>query len=430
VLSATQVTEDQERPSLAYVGLFQAALDASDDHVLITDRKGLIVFANAALARSHEASRELLIGRPATLIMPSELNIEQLEKIRQAYRDGQLLRISVQGRRSDGGVMWVSMAIRPIFGADGRANHFISIGTDITREVEDARIKEELQSRIETQEQERQRMAMELRVAQKLEAVGRLASGVAHEINTPMQYIADNVTFLNASIVDVAGVIVAYRRDASQGQEAARSVDVDFLLEEMPKALLRAQDGIDRVTEIVRAMKEFSHPGSASQSSADLHHALENTLAMSRSEYKHVAVIEKQFGALPLVPCKIGELNQVFLNLIVNAAHAIERAAKDCSSGCIRITTEHCGEDVAVAIEDNGCGIPQEHMDKIFDPFFTTKDVGEGTGQGLAIARSIVVDRHGGAIDVHSEVGVGTRITIRLPIAGRNSDDSVAGDTP
>jgi two-component system NtrC family sensor kinase len=157
---------------------------------------------------------------------------------------------------------------------------------------------------------------------------------------------------------------------------------------------------------------------------------LENTLAMARSEYKHVAVIEKQFGTLPLVPCKIGELNQVFLNLLVNAAHAIERAAKDCSSGCIRITTEHCGADVAVAIEDNGCGIPQEHMDKIFDPFFTTKDVGKGTGQGLAIARSIVVDRHGGTIDVHSEVGVGTRITIRLPIAGRNSDDPVVGDTP
>jgi PAS domain S-box-containing protein len=429
LVSAVQ-PEGQAAPGPGEAWLLKRVLDASDEHVLVTDRNGKIVFANAALAWSHECSREFLIGQPATLIMPSELNIEQLEKIRRAYREGQSLRIVVQGRRNGGSAMWVNMAIHPIEDGNGRANHFVSIGTDVTREIEDACIKRDLQRQIQSREQEYERLAMELRVAQKLEAVGRLAAGVAHEINTPMQYIADNVTFLNSSIADVAGVIGAYRRCSSQGQDAASAADIDFLLAEMPKALQRAQDGIDQVTEIVRAMKEFSHPGSDSQSSADLHHALDNTLAMARSEYKHVAVIEKQFGSLPLVPCKIGELNQVFLNILVNAAHAIERAAKDCSSGCIRITTEHCGEEVSIAIEDNGCGIPKEHMDKIFDPFFTTKDVGKGTGQGLAIARSIVVDRHGGAIDVHSQVGVGTRITIRLPVARRDAAESlVRGDT-
>jgi two-component system, NtrC family, sensor kinase len=163
-------------------------------------------------------------------------------------------------------------------------------------------------------------------------------------------------------------------------------------------------------------MKEFSHPNTEARSSADINKALETTLEVARSEYKHIAAVEMNLQPLPLVPCNIGELNQVFLNLLVNAAHAIEASGKNVPNGRIRITTQHSGAELIITFEDNGCGIKPENLDKIFDPFFTTKEVGKGTGQGLAISRSIVVDRHGGALDVHSVVGTGTRFTIRLPV--------------
>jgi two-component system, NtrC family, sensor kinase len=192
----------------------------------------------------------------------------------------------------------------------------------------------------------------------------------------------------------------------------------------MPKAFQRTLDGVGRVTHIVRAMKEFAHPASNEQSAADINHALDTTLTVACNEYKYVARVETRFGELPEVMCNIGELNQVFLNLIVNAAHAIAQSGKDASTGVISISTEAVGPEISVSIADNGCGIPEKNRERIFDPFFTTKEVGKGTGQGLAIARSIVVEKHGGKIDVRSEVGGGTRFTIRLPLGGQ-----VAGTT-
>jgi signal transduction histidine kinase len=187
-------------------------------------------------------------------------------------------------------------------------------------------------------------------------------------------------------------------------------------MDELPKSMDRAREGVQRVANIVRAMKEYSHPGSEARSPADLNRALARTLEIARSEYKTLATVELVQGDLPHVLCNIGELNQVFLNLLVNAAHAIEKSGKDAATGRIRIVSEHAGAEVILNFEDNGCGIPAEHLDKIFDPFFTTKEVGKGTGQGLAITHSVVVDRHGGKIEVDSEVGRGTRIALRLPV--------------
>jgi PAS domain S-box-containing protein len=397
--------------------LLQYALDASEQHVLITDRAGRIVFANRALALGHGRAREALIGQSVALILPAERNKAQMKKMTQAFRDAQPIRVIVQGDHPSGSVLWLSLAIAPIPDGTGRASHFVGIATDITQSVEDARIKRELQARIETQEQERERLAIELRLAQKLEAVGRLASGVAHEINTPIQFVSDSVTFASESFVDLARVIEAYKGGVAQGDEMAASVELDYLIGELPKAMDRAKEGVGRVAGIVRAMKEFSHPASEARSSADINRAIELTLQVARSEYKYLAIVEQRFGTLPLVPCNIGELNQVFLNLVVNAAHAIEKSGQDAGSGRILITTAQVGADVVISIEDNGCGIPPEHMDKIFEPFFTTKEVGKGTGQGLAISRAIV-DRHHGSIQVDSVVGRGTRMTIRLPVTG------------
>jgi two-component system NtrC family sensor kinase len=397
--------------------LLLGALDASEHHVLITDRKGRIVFANLSLAERHGRVREELIGESVEHIMRTDNHSpSQRDKLREAMRANQPIRVVVQGVHSTGRPLWLSLNITPLLGADGKAGHFVGIATDITQSVEDSRIKKELQDRVESQEQERDRLALELRMAQKLEAVGRLAAGVAHEINTPMQFISDNVTFLSESVDDLANVISAYRTDRERGDEVAAEVEADYLLTELPKAMQRARDGLKRVTHIVRAMKEFSHPNTDARVSADINKAIETTLEVARSEYKHLAVIDLILGPLPLVPCNIGELNQVFLNLLVNAAHAIDAAGKNVSSGRIRITTSHVGAEVHISLEDNGCGIAPQNLDKIFDPFFTTKEVGKGTGQGLAISRSIVVDRHGGAFDVHSIVGTGTRFTIRLPL--------------
>jgi signal transduction histidine kinase len=165
-------------------------------------------------------------------------------------------------------------------------------------------------------------------------------------------------------------------------------------------------------------MKEFAHPGGVEQSAADLNHAIETALIVSRNEYKYNAQVETCLGELPEVVCNIGELNQVLLNLIVNAAHAIAESGKDANTGRIRITTQCVRDEVSICIADNGCGIPEENREKIFDPFFTTKEVGRGTGQGLSIARAIVIDKHRGRIDVQSEPGAGTSFVLSLPIGG------------
>jgi signal transduction histidine kinase len=193
--------------------------------------------------------------------------------------------------------------------------------------------------------------------------------------------------------------------------------DCAYLLEEIPKALGQTLEGVTRVATIVRAMKDFAHPESKEMAAADLNRALHSTLTVARNELKYVADVETDFGDLPLVLCNIGDLNQVFLNLLVNAAHAIGETMKGSGQkGKIRVRTASEGSTVLVTISDTGCGIPEVNRTKIFDPFFTTKEVGRGTGQGLAIARSVVVDRHKGTLTFESEVGRGTTFYIRLPL--------------
>ncbi|HSK97537.1 MAG TPA: ATP-binding protein [Euzebyales bacterium] len=278
---------------------------------------------------------------------------------------------------------------------------------------------------------ERQRLENELQHAQRLEAIGRLAGGIAHEINTPIQFIGDNVRFLQQSFTTTVSLVESYRQclfgggDMSRAERVAvaeaaeRTADVNFLTEEVPAAVNETIDGVQRVATIVKAMKAVGRASQAEQTAADLNAALESTLVVSRSEYKHLAHIDLDLGDLPPVVCHVGELNQVFLNLIVNAAHAIaERVAETGERGRIGLRTRADGDDVVIEISDDGAGIPEEIRHRVFEPFFTTKEVGKGTGQGLSLSRSLVVDRHGGTISVDSTPGVGTTFTIRLPVAG------------
>jgi signal transduction histidine kinase len=279
----------------------------------------------------------------------------------------------------------------------------------------------------------RLQMETDLRQAQKLESVGRLAAGVAHEINTPVQFVSDSVHFLRDATTDLMTTITHLREveasvlagtpsleAAEAAAYAAETADLPYLVEHMPKAIDRALDGLERVATIVRSMKEFAHPDAVEMAPVDLNRAIESTLVIARNEYKYVADVETAFGALPPVRCHAGDINQAVLNIVVNAAHAIgDVVAGTAARGRIRVTTALEGDDtVVVAIADTGGGIPEAIRDRVFDPFFTTKEVGRGTGQGLAIARAIVVDRHRGEITLESEVGRGTTCYIRLPLHG------------
>jgi signal transduction histidine kinase/CheY-like chemotaxis protein len=266
----------------------------------------------------------------------------------------------------------------------------------------------------------RQAVEAELGLAQKLEAVGRLAAGIAHEINTPIQYISDSVHFLESAFDDMLTVIA----NAEQPQEMNPAPDLPFLMEEVPSAIERIIEGTQRVATIVRAMKDFAHPDATEKVPADLNRAIETTLLIARNEYKYVATVQLHRGEIPEIVCNVGELSQVFLILIVNAAHALADAGRDVESGRIMIRTALVDGWAQLQFEDNGCGIPQAIIDKIYDPFFTTKEVGRGSGQGLAIARAIIVDKHSGRIGVDSTPGVGTCFTLRLPVGGSAGERS------
>lgn len=275
---------------------------------------------------------------------------------------------------------------------------------------------------------ERKNLERKLNVAQKLESIGLLASGIAHEINTPIQYVGDSVRFVKDAFRDLEELIALYARslegaaDARTKGEIAEfreEMDVEFVMEETPKACDRALEGVERVATIVLAMKNFSHPGEEKPKAVDINKAIENTVTVARNEWKYVADLTTDLDPdLPLVNCYPGGINQVLLNIIVNAAHAIMEKGTSGEKGAISIVTAGIGDGVEIRIGDTGCGIPRESIAKVFDPFFTTKEVGRGTGQGLAIVHDVIVEKHGGTVDVESEVGVGTTFIIRLPLEG------------
>ena len=307
--------------------------------------------------------------------------------------------------RPDGSVRYIKNRGYPIF-ENGELVRFGGVARDVTDEMH---------------------LQAELRLAQKLEAIGQLAAGIAHEINTPAQYVGDNVAFLADGFRDLVPVLRAFNTaleagrflpaDIEQLRSLAKSADIGYLLEEIPSALTQAGTGMEQITKIVRAMKEFSHPAD-DMTPTDLNRTIANTVTVARNAWKYVSEVVFDFAEdLPAVVCLPSQVNQVIMNLVVNAADSIgETVAGTDRKGEIRIRTRRDGDFALIEIEDTGSGIPQRMIDRIFDPIFTTKAPGKGTGQGLAISRRIVVDNHKGTLRVTSEVGKGTRFSIRLPI--------------
>jgi len=276
----------------------------------------------------------------------------------------------------------------------------------------------------------------ELRQAQKLESVGRLAAGIAHEINTPIQFVNDSCFFIGEAIKTAFQLVERYASLLTDSVQehlrettlaaAARleaEADLPYLLTAVPQSLETMLDGLSRVAELVAGMNTFAYPHQKEMVPVELNRALTNTLTIARNEYKYVAELETDLADLPPVMCHAGEVNQVILNIVVNAAHAIADRVKGTDQrGRITVRTRLDQENVVISIADTGNGIPHDVRGRIFDPFFTTKELGRGTGQGLAIARSVVVDKHGGELTFETELGVGTTFHVCLPIAGRARD--------
>jgi signal transduction histidine kinase len=379
----------------------QAVMEIAPAAILLLDSTQRIIRFNAVAERLSQRLGAEIIGAPVSLLFP---NLE-VDLCTAAARDKA---IATELATSEEGTVPVRLHVRAF---NGRAEEcgLVVVALD-----------------------QRDRLRHQVQIAhdKKLRSVGALASGIAHEINTPIQFVGDSIGFLDESTRGISDLLNAYRqalRD-SQGQRAGveimaaleqleKELDIEFIQEEMPLACARAREGVERVTAIVGAMRYFAHPDSATHQAVDLNQMVETALVIARNEYKYVAEVKTELNELPPVPCAKGGVDQVILNLLVNAAQAVaEKVPTHFERGLISITTFCDGTDACIRIADNGPGLDETILERVFDPFFTTKPEGVGTGQGLTICRQIIESDHGGKLEVDSVPGSGACFTVRLPL--------------
>jgi PAS domain S-box-containing protein len=384
------------------------AVEQSPVSVVITDPQGNISYVNRKFTEGTGYSSEEVVGSNPRLLNAGQCPPELYRNLWATITAGRVWHGELCNKKKTGEIFWEAATITPITNPKGAITHYLAVKEDIS---------------------ERRALEGQLRQAQKLEGIGQLAAGIAHEINTPTQFVTDNLTFLRDSWKSTHELLEQYRNAvrsmaealpegvATTLQQAEQSCDLDFIATEAPRAIDQSLDGARRVAQIVRAMKEFSHPDSADKTATDLNKAIESTITVARNEWKYVSEIVREFDeSLPPVVCYPGDINQVVLNLIVNAAHAIKDKIKEGEKGRITVGTRMRGECVEISVTDTGGGIPEGIRTRVFDPFFTTKEVGKGTGQGLALAYTVVVKKHGGKIWFETKIGEGTTFFITLPI--------------
>ena len=385
---------------------------AAKDAIVVIDNDGRVTHWNEAAEQMFGFRKSEILGEDLhALVAPREYHGQLGEAFPKFQKDGQgaavgkTVELSALRKGGEQFAVELSLSATTI---DGMW-HAVGIIRNIT---------------------ERKKLEHRLLKAQKLETLGQLAAGIAHEVNTPTQFIGDNATYLSEVLKKLSDMFARFteltaelKRDPryddmlSSIEKAIEHYDVQFSLEDSPRAIENIRDGVHRITRIIRAMKEFSHPGTQKKRHADLNHLLENTITMCFNEYKYVSELTMNLDSeLPMVLCYPVALSQVFLNLIVNAAHAISEAVGDSGrKGLISITSSMGEGEVCITISDTGKGIPADIGDRIYEPFFTTKDLGKGSGQGLSIARSIVVDKHQGSLSHETSEGRGTTFVVRLP---------------
>ena len=409
LLLAEDITE--HRAAQEAQRMLETVVQQTAESVVITDPTGTITYVNPAFEQTTGYTTAEVLGENPRILKSDRQDAAFYRELWATITAGKVWRGRIVNRRKDGSLFTEDAAISPIFDERGKIVSYVAIKHDVTR-------------RLHLEAQQRQ--------MQKMEAIGQLAAGIAHEINTPTQFIGDNIGFLETACSRVERLLATYRSLAEAVEKGnttpamianlkamEKKLRLDYLRREIPMAIEEAAEGVDRVANIVKAMKEFSHPGVQEKTLTDINRAIESTITVSRNEWKYVAEVVTDFDPdLPLVLCLPGELNQAILNIIVNAAHAIanvvDREAGE--KGQITISTHVVENWVEIRISDTGSGIAPEHQPHIFEPFFTTKEVGVGTGQGLAITYHIIVEKHGGTISFETAVGEGTTFTIRLPL--------------
>ncbi len=414
----TDVTERQR--SEAEQARLASAIAHAGEAVVITDPEGTIQYVNPAFERVTGYSREEVVGRNPRVLRSGQQDAAFYAGLWGTILRGETWNGVFVNLRKDGTPFEEEATISPVRDTEGRIVNFVAVKRDVTS-----------QRLLEGQ----------LRHAQRLESIGQLAAGIAHEINTPTQYVGDNTRFLRDSF---AALLPLARRQrellvqagagplsadlVADGAAQAAAADLDYLAEEVPRAIAQSIEGLGRVARIVRALKEFSHPVQEGKTPVDLNRSIENSLLVARNEWKYAAdVVQELDPDLPAVPCIEGSFNQVVLNLVINAAHAIRDVVGDSGrKGRITVSTCRHGEWAEIRIIDTGTGIPETIRERVFDPFFTTKGVGRGSGQGLSIARSIIVDKHQGELSFTTEMGRGTTFLVRLPLAGSPAPEPVA----
>ena len=395
----------------------QALLDSAGDAILITNPDGVIESANPHASRLFAGGDEDLSGKSVLNFIDDaavkEIFAEHLIAVSElgAELQSQSRRREVSVKRGDGGTSVVAIKVSRLNPDD--PSQLSIFMTDIT---------------------EQKRLEVKVQHTNKLEAVGQLAAGIAHEINTPIQFVGDSVGFARESADQLLQLIELYDKtldnlpDGVVSEDSWESIDdlredadIEFLQQQLPLSFNRAGEGLARIAKIVRAMKEFSRRDEVLEmKNASIEEGLQSTLVVAQNEYRYVADVEEYYDDLPPVRCNLGDLNQVFLNLIVNASHAIadKIGLRPQEKGIIRVKTYRENDVAVVEIGDTGNGIPAHLHERIFEPFFTTKEVGRGSGQGLAISHSIIVDKHKGQLNFETQEGVGTTFYIRLPIQG------------
>jgi two-component system, NtrC family, sensor kinase len=384
--------------------LTKSSIELASDAVHWVDPEGRIVYVNEAACRSLGRTRDELLSLSLEEVDPM-VRGGNWSKIWQQIKSQRSITLESQNVTREG----------KIFPVEVTANHVEFDGQEYSFAfVRDITVRRALEA--------------ELRQAHKLEGIGQLAAGIAHEINTPIQFVSDNLSFLRDSWKSMHDLLQQYRAALRNDSgvpspaiianldEVETKLDLDFLLAEAPHAIEQSVEGAQRVAKIVRAMKEFSHPDSAEKTEADLNRAIESTITVARNEWKYVADVNTEFDqSLPHVVCYPGDINQVILNLLVNAAHAIKEKIKEGEKGLITIRTATRPDFAEIAVADTGTGIPETIRGRIFDPFFTTKEVGKGTGQGLSLAHTVIVKKHSGKIWFETKMDQGTTFFIHLP---------------
>jgi two-component system NtrC family sensor kinase len=388
---------DAERKKLSI------AMDYSPDAIVITDSFGIIEFVNPSFEKITGYSKKEALGNTPAILNSGRHDKKFYKNLWETIKSGKTWKGAFINKKKDGTFYEEESAISPVLNEQGLIANFVAVKRDISERIQ---------------------MENQLRHAQKMEGVGILAAGIAHEINTPLQYLTDNTLFVKDSFSKIYPILEKIIQFSMVGpfdlenieelKEDFKKIDMKFLAKEIPQSIEESLNGLKIVREIVAAMKNFSHPGKSDKQYANLNKAIKSTITITRNVWKYTSEVETDLDEkLPELKCHLGDINQVILNMITNASDAI---AEKGDKGIIKISTFVKDKNIYIKIGDTGGGIPQDLKEKIFQPFFTTKEVGKGTGQGLAISYDIIVNKHNGSIDIDTEEGIGTTFIIKLPI--------------